>query len=240
MVLELTASQPVTTGRLAGRRVVLVPDPVPGAGDSVTLSVGAAALEDAFLNRRTGDFTLSFPWPAADAVLHDSAAPEVDQVVVRGGVLEVQLSEEADPAAANVLQVEGGSVTWTLSADRYALTSATPLATGTHALTLGTSPLDLSGQGLEASFDVSFALPAENLSGRHGARDAGEDQGCLDDWIPRGDQGTPADAMAAASSPPDGSPSSAAGAAPLPRSPSRSSGRSLPLRAMASAMASSR
>ena len=70
---SLAVAQPVTTGDLALRRLVLTASP-PATfqpGDQVTLTIPAAALVDSFLNQPAQPYTLTFAWPATDAVLAD-------------------------------------------------------------------------------------------------------------------------------------------------------------------------
>ncbi|RMH21659.1 MAG: hypothetical protein D6696_05255, partial [Acidobacteria bacterium] len=92
---------------------------------------------------------------------HDSAAPEVSSVVVRSGILEIEFTEEVDLAAAQTaIQIDGATDAWTLQPDRYALTAATPLASGTHQLLIAADPLDLAGKPLTEPFAVTFAVDA--------------------------------------------------------------------------------
>src|SRR5690606_20013933 len=111
--------QPVTEGRQAGRRLVLTLAAVPQAGTEVVLSIAPEALVDGFLNRPPAAFTQTFLWPAGDEVIIDSKAPQLQHVVVRNGLLEIQLSEEPDlAAAAAAIQLDGATVAWTLGTDR--------------------------------------------------------------------------------------------------------------------------
>lgn len=160
----LAVSQPVTEGRQAGRRVVLTPATVPVPGTEVVLSIAGEALVDGFLNRPAASFTQTFLWPATDAVIVDGEPPQLQHVVVRNGLLEIQLSEEPDlAAAAAAIRLDGTTVAWTIRPDRYTLVSAESIAPGSHELTIGTGGLDLAGQGLNSAF--STTIGAQTVSG---------------------------------------------------------------------------
>ncbi|HEX7183314.1 MAG TPA: RHS repeat-associated core domain-containing protein [Thermoanaerobaculia bacterium] len=159
--IAVTATQPVQTGRQARRRLVLTLATAPETGDSLRLTLEPEALEDLFLNRPASNFQRSFTWPQGDMVLFDETSPKVQQVVVRDGYLEIELSEEPDLAAvATVIAVDGSPVTWTLENDRYTLKSSAALNQGTHSLAISDDALDLAGLGLEGAFDTTFAVSA--------------------------------------------------------------------------------
>jgi RHS repeat-associated protein len=163
--VELIADQPVTDGREAGRRIVLraadPDDPArPEAGQNVRLTVAAGALRDTFGNEDSAGLDLTFPWPAAGAMVEDATRPRVTQLCLKpGGALELTLSEEPDTAALDgVFQLDGTPLAWTLGTDRYSLTSSAPVAPGTHTLTLNMGPLDLAGLGLAEGFAETFTV----------------------------------------------------------------------------------
>ena len=155
----LTVTQPVTTGDLAQRRLVLVGQPPGGfqPGDQVTLTVPAGALLDSFLNQPAHDYTLAFTWPASDAVVADLAAPTVQRVTLQQGMLSVEVSAEPSLTAATAaIQLDGAGLTWSLAADHYTLQAATPVAAGTHTLTIATTLTDAGNQPLAAPFSQTF------------------------------------------------------------------------------------
>ena len=153
---SVTVTQPVTSGRQARRRLALAGGAV-SAGASVELAIPAAALVDEFGNAAAADFGHSFTWPAGNAVLFDSAGPRVSVIAVNDGTLEVQLTEEADTAAAGTtITVNGAATSWTLSADGYTLISTMSLPAGEQNLVVSTGALDLSGQGLTEPLVLTF------------------------------------------------------------------------------------
>jgi RHS repeat-associated protein len=156
---NLAASQPVTTGDLALRRIVITAAPPTGlhTGDQVTLTIPAVALVDNFLNQPAQDYALTFAWPAGDAVVADLAAPAVQRLTLRQGSLELELTSEPNLAAATAaIQLDGEALAWTLGADHYTLTSTTQVPAGAHTLTVGTTLTDLGGTALAAPFSQSF------------------------------------------------------------------------------------
>jgi RHS repeat-associated protein len=157
--LELAVDQPVHEGRQAGRRVVLTPTTPLEGGSALELDIEPAALVDAFQNRPTEAFTLPITWPVTNEVLFDDTPPRVEQVAVRGGVVEIELSEEADlSAVATAVTIAGQTPTWELGDDRYSLHTAEPLPTGTYPLTIRSEPLDLAGLGLSQAFSTGLAV----------------------------------------------------------------------------------
>jgi YD repeat-containing protein len=156
---SLAVAQPITTGDLALRRLVLTAQP-PAAfqpGDQVTLTLPAAALVDSFLNQPAQPYTLTFTWPAADAVVADLAAPLLERLSLQQGHLSVELSVEPNQTTATAaIQLDGAPLAWTLSADHYTLESTTALAAGAHTLTIATTLTDLGGQSLATPVSQSF------------------------------------------------------------------------------------
>ena len=156
---SLAASQPVTTGDLALRRVVITGTAPTGihTGDQVTLTIPAVALVDNFLNQPAQDYALTFAWPAGDAVVADLAAPAVQRLTLRQGSLELELTAEPNLAAATAaIQLDGAALSWTLGADHYTLTSTTQVSKGAHTLMVGTALTDVGGTPLAAAFSQGF------------------------------------------------------------------------------------
>ena len=155
-----SVTRPVTTGSQARRRLVITTTaPVP-ADTQVRLTIPAAAFQDSFLNQPAADYELTFAWPQSDAVLQDSKGLQLQSAAVHGGHLEIGLSEEPNLATATAIQIDGAAATWTLSDDRYTLTSTAELPAGAHTLTIGTSLADLNGAALAAAFNQSFTIAA--------------------------------------------------------------------------------
>ena len=157
--LEIALTQPVSTGRQAGRRLLITPTVPPLADTELALTLPADALCDSFGNTAAADFELTFVWPANDGVLFDDTPPRLEQVFLRDGQLELVFSEESDMVSAgDVLQIDGQSVGWTLEEDRYTLRTTAALDLGTHELTASTAPLDLAGQGLAEPVALAFEV----------------------------------------------------------------------------------
>ncbi|NJL27533.1 MAG: hypothetical protein HC897_06360 [Thermoanaerobaculia bacterium] len=151
--LELSFEQPVQTGRQARRRVVIAPTEPPVEGTELRLTLEPPALVDLFHNRPAAAFEQTFTWPAGDQLLQDSVAPTVDAIRLRGGVLEIELSEPADLSSAEAaLEIDEATATWTLAEDGYTLVAGGALTPGTHNLTIGIGALDLDGKGLVQVF----------------------------------------------------------------------------------------
>ncbi len=158
---DFTASLPVLDGPLAGRRLVIAFTEPPTAGAAIVVTVHPEAVADAFLNRPAAPWTHSFAWPAADTVLTDTEPPRVERVAVVDGELEILFSEPPDPATAQAaILLDGQPVTWTATGDGYGLVAATPLATGTHQLDIGTGLADLAGNFLNTPLPLTLDLTA--------------------------------------------------------------------------------
>ena len=162
--VAFSVTQPVLTGRQAGRRLVLTPAEAPAEGADLELVVPAGALRDLFGNVAATGATEQITWPAAggDLLVRDDVAPEIEQVcVTTGGVLEVSLSEPPDLASASALfQLDGAAVTWALDPDGYTLLTTAAVSSGAHTLSAGTEPLDLAGLGLATAWSESFSVSA--------------------------------------------------------------------------------
>lgn len=157
--LGIAVSQPVETGRQKRRRLIVTTTDPPAVGTEVRLSIAPAALIDFFLNSQAEPFEQTFPWPAADTILHDNTPPRVSQVLVRDGRLEVELTEEPNlAAAAAAVRVDGAEVSWTLAPDRYTLLGGDELDPGSHQVTVSTAPLDLTGRGLAQDFSATVTV----------------------------------------------------------------------------------
>ncbi len=140
------------------RRLILdLPSP-PAVGTALRLTVPGAALVDAFLNRSPTDFAHDFSWPSADTVLHDTAAPEVFSVQLRGEHLELTFTEEPDLASAASAITVDTSLTWSLSTDRLTLRSQETLAAGTYTLAVSTTLADLVATPLASTFQQSLTI----------------------------------------------------------------------------------
>ncbi|MGB6992254.1 MAG: RHS repeat-associated core domain-containing protein [Thermoanaerobaculia bacterium] len=158
-ILEITLAQPVTTGRQAGRRLLVTPTAIPAPGTELNLTLPADALRDSFGNTASVAFELTFTWPSGEKVHFDDTLPRLEQVFLRDGQLEIVFSEEPDTTNAGAaLQVDGQSIEWTLDEDRYMLRTAGALELGSHKLAASTTPLDLAGLGLTEPFELFFEV----------------------------------------------------------------------------------
>jgi RHS repeat-associated protein len=147
------------TGRQARRRLVLSLQGTPPAADTqVRLTIPAAALQDSFLNQAAQAYEVTFAWPAADTVVQDNEAIELQRVAIRDGFLEIELSEEPSLATTSAIQVDGAAVTWTLGDDRYTLKSASALSAGAHTVAIGTALADLNGGALAEAFNANLSV----------------------------------------------------------------------------------
>jgi RHS repeat-associated protein len=147
--VAITATQPVQEGRQAFRRIVLTPGTPPADGTNLELRIEPAALRDAFGNPLAVAYVQTFPWPSADQVLDDTAAPEIQAVRLVGRLVELELTEEPDLATVtSAVTVDGQGLTWTLTADRYTVRSTDALAAGAATLTVATTLADLAGTTL--------------------------------------------------------------------------------------------
>jgi RHS repeat-associated protein len=162
--LSLTLSQPIRTGRQALRRIALeVADP-PEPGSEVRLTIAADAIQDLFFNPLAEDYQLTFTWPeSSDVVLQDATPPEIHEIFLRQGHLEITLSETPDMSLVSAaFEVDGGSVAWTLAEDTYTLRSDDPLAPGDHTLRVAPgNPFDLAGLGVAELFEQDFTVDTE-------------------------------------------------------------------------------
>jgi RHS repeat-associated protein len=157
--IGVTVAQPVATGREANRRLVIsLTGSAPAPQTQVRLTLPAAALQDLFLNQPAQDFEFTFAWPESDAVVQDNKAIELKRATVHDGYLEIELSEEPDPATTTAILVDGAASTWTLGDDRYTLKSATLLPPGSHTLAIGTTLADLNGGTLAQAFTTSLSV----------------------------------------------------------------------------------
>jgi len=152
-ILLFSLSQPIQEGGQARRRLVISPTIVPAPDTPMRLTFEPDALVDLFLNKPSAAFDYTFGWPVGDLMIFDTVSPRVELILVRDGVLEIEFSEETDPAlAAAEILVGGASNTWSLKADRYTLVATTPLPVGTHELRITSGAIDLAGSGLESVF----------------------------------------------------------------------------------------
>jgi RHS repeat-associated protein len=158
----LTLEQPVQEGPLARRRLVIKMDGSVASNAAVVLTFAPNALSDSFLNGApAAEKVYEFQW-STQGVIADTAAPMVERVGVRNGLLEIDFTESINLAAASqVLTLDGAVATWTLDPAGYRLVSTAPLAPGSHAIAVGTGALDLAGQGLSQAFDQAFIVGSE-------------------------------------------------------------------------------
>ena len=156
--VTFTASQPVTDGRSAGKRLVLHPiDNFPLVGETVSLHIGPGIFEDSFGNLAEGVVDESFGWAAVALTVSDTAAPEVERVcVTEFGELEVTFSEPVN-GASSALLVNGGAVVWTPDASGYTLRTDS-LGAGSFNFTVTTAPLDAANNGLAEPFSAVFSV----------------------------------------------------------------------------------
>jgi hypothetical protein len=147
-IQPLTVTQPIQTGDLAGRRLVITTSgTVPQPGDQVALMIPATVLVDSFLNQPAQPYTLTFTWPASDTVVADLAPPVIERLTLQHGVLQLEVSAEPNVANASAaIQLDGSPLSWTLAADHYTLQSRSQVTPGPHILTLSTSFTDLGGR----------------------------------------------------------------------------------------------
>ncbi|MCP3995803.1 MAG: RHS repeat-associated core domain-containing protein [bacterium] len=156
--MPITVAQPVQRGKQARRRLMITTTDPPADGDEVRFTLEPAAAVDLFHNRLAATFTHTFSWSAADSLLLDEAAPEVSLVIVRDGIVEIELSEEIDPSTAASILIDGAVTIWSPGTDPYTLVAESALDAGSHQLTIDTQPLDLGGRGLDEAFSLTFAV----------------------------------------------------------------------------------
>jgi len=161
--LTISVDQPIETGQQARRRLVIEPTPAPAEGTEVRLTIEPEALKDLFLNQLQQTAVFTFDWPAQSVIVQDATPPRVELVAVRGGLVDIELSEEVDPAvASSLITIDTATTTWTLDSDGYTLHTTSALGNGTHELRVGTAALDLAGLGLAEEFVVD--LPVDPLN----------------------------------------------------------------------------
>ena len=156
----------VTTTCLATGRVFALamiepaggaPDPRPAAGDTVTLSVPADAVQDLFGTPSSVPYSLTTVWPSGDMVLDDQAAPRlVEATVSADGFLQVELSEIVDSSTLTAITLGGQSLTWTALDDGRRFQSDTAVGSGSQTLALSTALLDLAGTPLASLVSETF------------------------------------------------------------------------------------
>ncbi|MEL7060881.1 MAG: RHS repeat-associated core domain-containing protein [Acidobacteriota bacterium] len=178
MIFPVTVTQPVTTGRIAHRRVEIeLSGAQPAAGDTLQLTIAGADLVDLWGHEAAAGLDESWTWQSAtDAVLADTQAPKIEEAVAEDGTLRVVFSEPVDTTQlATALSVDGAVATWTVTPDGYGVETA--LADGEHTLTASLSDsFDLNGRPLDhasptigtftiasAGCDVLHAEPESDL-----------------------------------------------------------------------------
>ncbi|MBZ0103183.1 MAG: hypothetical protein K8I65_13555, partial [Thermoanaerobaculia bacterium] len=112
-------AQPVLSGLQAGRRVVFALEGAPAPGDAVRLVLPAGALADSFLNTNGQPVAWEWTWSGADGVIVDTRAPQVAEVRLRAGRVEIEWTEEVDPQSADpTVTIDGAQTGWELLPDR--------------------------------------------------------------------------------------------------------------------------
>ncbi len=159
-LIQVLATQPpgITRTRLA-----LTPSTAISPGTELRLRMEPEAIEDLFGHSLDEPFEQTLTWQStADTVLADTAAPEISHVLLRGASLEVGFSEPLDAAGvAAAILVDGQAQTWTAGSDGEVWTAAN-VPDGDHTLTIGASPLDLSGKPLAEEFEKPFRIEASH------------------------------------------------------------------------------
>jgi RHS repeat-associated protein len=157
--VPLTAAQPIQEGRQAFRRIVLTPETPPTEGTTLEIRIEPAALRDAFGNQLAVPYVQIFAWPTADQVLDDTAAPRIEAVRLVDRFVELEITEEPDLATVtSAVRVDGQSLTWTLAADRYTVSSTDALAADGATLSVATTLADRAGTALDQA--LSESIPA--------------------------------------------------------------------------------
>ena len=113
VTVTLGASQPITEGRGAGKRLVLQPTADgPEVGESVALHLEPGILADGFNNVSVDGVDESLTWDASWQVVSDTALPRVERVcITENGELSITFSEPVN-VASGALLVNGSTVAW--------------------------------------------------------------------------------------------------------------------------------
>lgn len=160
--IPIAVAQPVTSGRQARRRLVITTTSGSLAPETqVRLTLPGAALLDSFLNQPAQGYEVTFAWPQSDSVIQDGKSIHVERVALRGGALEIELSEEANLATTGAILINGAAGSWSLGQDRYSLKGSGVLEPGVYTLTIGTALTDLSGSALVEAFSSTFTVVRE-------------------------------------------------------------------------------
>ncbi|MBZ0143379.1 MAG: hypothetical protein K8F56_07350, partial [Rhodocyclaceae bacterium] len=94
-------------------------DGAPAPGDAVRLVLPAGALADAFLNTNGQPVAWEWTWSGAGEVIVDTSAPQVAEVRLRAGRVEIEWTEEVDPQSADpTVTIDGAQTGWELLPDR--------------------------------------------------------------------------------------------------------------------------
>ncbi|MCP3997183.1 MAG: hypothetical protein GY722_19315, partial [bacterium] len=90
----------------------------------------------------------------------DNTPPEIHEIFLEDGHLEITLSETPDLALAPAaLEIDGAAIAWMLKDDAYTLRSQDPVPTGVHSLhVVPGSPIDLAGLGVAELFELEFTV----------------------------------------------------------------------------------
>jgi RHS repeat-associated protein len=170
-VLPATHTFPVQEGRQSHRRLIVTPTDQVTAGAQVELYIPAEGVKDLFLNPSTAPYSRTFTWPATSSltVLEDTAPPEVEELRLRDGFLEVSFSEP--PILGSVLAaiyVNGQTMTWLPGTDGYTVRSEYPLLSAQYTVTIAAgAPLDQDGKGLATTFEETIDVDAAETNAEY-------------------------------------------------------------------------
>ena len=165
VLVPLEAGMVTTTCLATGRVFALAmiepeagnPDPRPVAGDTVTLSIPADALQGMFGTPSLAPYSLTSVWSSGDMVLDDQASPHlVEATVSADGFLDVELSEIVDGSTLSAITLGGQPLTWTAQDDGRRFQSTTAVGGGSQTFAVSTALLDLAGTSLVAPVSETF------------------------------------------------------------------------------------
>ena len=159
--IPVNLDKPITEGRQAGKRLELTLNPTTPehlqVGETLAITVPAAALKDHFGNQATGDITTTVTYATTGLeVSHDTAAPELLHACIKDNKLNLTFSETPDLTAAQAaIMLNGTPSTWTLDDDGYTLIHSGTLS-GDQTLTFTSSAFDLDGQAIASTDELNF------------------------------------------------------------------------------------
>ncbi|MBZ0143381.1 MAG: RHS repeat-associated core domain-containing protein, partial [Rhodocyclaceae bacterium] len=110
--------------------------------------------------------TEEWTWSGAGEVIVDTSAPQVAEVRLRAGRVEIEWTEEVDPQSANTkVTIDGAQTGWELLPDRYTLRSILGVSPLAHTVAITPGITDLSGKGSLLPLTVDFAAGAADRLG---------------------------------------------------------------------------